>query len=186
MRFIGWTMALDDLLARLEHAAGTVGTSHVPAAVPANPLRTLGRTSGTFRTAENDKVTGEVREPLPTDTAPPIRETRRLLRYADEGGPMQVLLPPAADHADELAAYPDAAAAEPPLELSRPAGNEIRRGTAARGCSTCRYCMRPGLSAGYCGGGRDDLAPAYGMNHPLRQLPASHGEDCATYRSHEE
>lgn len=53
--------------------------------------------------------------------------------------------------------------------------------SAARNCSTCRHRKRPGLSAGYCGGGRDDLPPAYGLHHPLRKLPDDQGASCASY-----
>lgn len=57
--------------------------------------------------------------------------------------------------------------------------------SAARGCSTCRHRKRPGLSSGYCGGGRDDLLGAYGEHHPLRKLPDDQGESCASYLPHE-
>ena len=70
-------MGLDDLLARLERAAGTAGT------------------------AEKDKGGGDSSEPLPTDTAPPVRATRWLLHYADRE-PMEVWFAPAADHAEAL------------------------------------------------------------------------------------
>lgn len=49
---------------------------------------------------------------------------------------------------------------------------------------TCRRCVHhrtPGLSAGYCGGPRDDLPRAYGTDHPLRVLPPDRGRDCAHY-----
>jgi len=112
-------MGLDDLLAKLERAAGTAGTAGVPAAVPANPLKTLAGTAGTAGTAEKDKGGGDSSQ------------------------------------------------------------------STARGCSTCRYRKRPGLSAGYCGGGRDDLPAAYGLHHPLRKLPDDQGAGCASYLPHE-
>ena len=244
-------MGLDDLLARLERAAGTAGTADVPADVPANPLQTLAGTAGTAGTAEKGKGGGDSSETLPSDTAPPIRATRWLLHYADRE-PLEVWFSPAADHAEALAGYPDAVAAEPVPErtdtrtatvierdellaliqaiyaadtdqdraealdaaLADPAGalrcyrsiaNErgivVARAvahqsarqsaqqsvqkSAARGCSTCRHRKRPGLSAGYCGGGRDDLPAAYGLHHPLRKLPADQGATCASYQSHE-
>ncbi len=40
--------------------------------------------------------------------------------------------------------------------------------------STCRHLAKPGLA----GFPRNTREPAYGSNHPLRQLPADHGEDC--------
>ena len=98
---------------------------------------------------------------------------------------MEVWFAPAADHDEALASYPDAVAAEPLPEVRTPVRNEVRTETAARGCSTCRHRRRPGLSAGYCGGGRDDLPGAYGLHHPLRKLPDDQGESCASYLPHE-
>ena len=171
-------MGLDDLLARLERAAGTAGTADVPADVPANPLQTLAGTAGTAGTAEKGKGGGDSSETLPSDTAPPIRATRWLLHYADRD-PLHVHFSPAADHDEALAAYPDAVAAEPlPEPVAQSASQSAQKSaqkSAALGCSTCRHRKRPGLSAGYCGGGRDDLPGAYGLHHPLRQLPAARG-----------
>ena len=48
-------------------------------------------------------------------------------------------------------------------------------------CPHCTHFRRPGLSAGYCGG-REDLPPAYGANHPLRQLPADKGASCKEFQ----
>ena len=187
-------MGLDDLLARLERAAGTAGTADVPADVPANPLQTLAGTAGTAGTAEKGKGGGDSSETLPSDTAPPIRATRWLLHYADRE-PLEVGFAPAADHAEALVAYPDAVAAEPLLDhvgarqsaaqSAQQSAQESAQQSTARGCSTCRYRKRPGLSAGYCGGGRDDLPGAYGLHHPLRKLPADQGESCASYLPHE-
>ncbi|MGQ5487559.1 hypothetical protein ACUH78_01840 [Thauera sp. ZXT1-4] len=70
-------------------------------------------------------------------------------------------------------------------EVRTPVRNEVRTETTPTGCKTCRHRKRPGLSAGYCGGGRDDLAGAYGLHHPLRKLPADQGESCASYLPHE-
>lgn len=53
---------------------------------------------------------------------------------------------------------------------------------AASDCKTCRHRSEPGRSdPGYCGGGRNDLSPAYGENHPLRRLPDDMGASCAKY-----
>ena len=233
-------MGLDDLLARLERAAGTAGTAGVPADVPANPLQTLAGTAGTAGTAEKDKGGSD----STTDTAPPVRATRWLLHYADRE-PMEVHFAPAADHAEALAAYRDALAAEPIRERTDTrtatvierdellalveavyAGDTdqdrqeatdaaladpeaaltcyraiaAERGitvvlpvitkptsiTVATGCKSCRHRRRPGLSAGYCGGGRDDLPGAYGLHHPLRKLPDDQGEGCASYQTIED
>lgn len=253
-------MGLDDLLAKLERAAGTAGTAGVPADVPANPLQTLAGTAGTAGTAEKDKGGGDSGETLPTGTAPPIRATRWLLHYADRE-PLEVGFSPAADHAEALVAYPDAVAAEPVPErtdtrtatvierdellaliqaiyaadtdadrqeatdaaladpdaaltcyraiasergivVARAVAHQSARQSAqqsvqqsaqkpaqksaARGCSTCRHRRRPGLSAGYCGGGRDDLPGAYGLHHPLRKLPDDQGEGCTSYQTIED
>ena len=178
-------MGLDDLLARLERAAGTAGTADVPADVPANPLQTLAGTAGTAGTAEKGKGGGDSSETLPSDTAPPIRATRWLLHYADRE-PLEVWFAPAADHAEALVAYPDAVAAEPLAEVRTQVRNEVRTETTARGCSTCRHRKRPGLSAGYCGGERDDLPGAYGLHHPLRKLPDDQGASCASYQTFED
>ena len=53
-----------------------------------------------------------------------------------------------------------------------------------RSCMTCRDFARPGLSSGYCGGGRADLLPAYGDHHPLRQLPEDGGASCEEWRDY--
>lgn len=120
----------------------------------------------------------------PTDTAPQFRATRWLVHFLDRE-PMEVHFAPAADHAEILAAYTDAVAAEPMPEVRTRVRNEVRTETAARGCSTCRHRRRPGLSLGYCGG-RDDLPPAYGDHHPLRKLPEDQGVACPSYLPHED
>ena len=71
-------------------------------------------------------------------------------------------------------------------ESAKQSAHESARQSAARGCSTCRHRKRPGLSAGYCGGGRDDLPPAYGLHHPLRKLPDDQGASCASYKTFED
>ena len=173
-------MGLDDLLAKLERAAGTAGTADVPADVPANPLQTLAGTAGTAGTAEKDKGEADSSETLPTDAAPLIRATRWLIHFLDRE-PLEVWFAPAADHAEALAGYPDAVAAEPLAGVSVSAVSvSVSTETAARGCSTCRHRKRPGLSPGYCSG-RDDLPGAYGLHHPLRKLPDDQGASCASY-----
>jgi hypothetical protein len=50
-------------------------------------------------------------------------------------------------------------------------------------CKVCAHFRRPGLSDGYCHwGARPDLPPAYGANHPLRQLPDDMGKSCHAFR----
>jgi len=53
---------------------------------------------------------------------------------------------------------------------------------AIKVCVECQHFARPGKSEGYCGG-RDDLPPAYGANHPLRRLPADGGASCDQWRA---
>lgn len=202
-------MGLDDLLARLERAAGTAGTADVPADVPANPLQTLAGTAGTAGTAEKEKGGVDSSETLPTDTAPPVRAPRWLIHFLDRE-PLEVWFSPAADHDEALAAYRDAVAAEPvpertdtgaasvierdellalvesARESDKQSAHESAQKSAARGCSTCRHRKRPGLSAGYCGGGRDDLPAAYGLHHPLRKLPDDQGAGCTSYQTIED
>ncbi|MHB8788069.1 MAG: hypothetical protein ACYC5W_17790 [Thauera sp.] len=121
----------------------------------------------------------------PTDTAPPVRATRWLIHFLDRE-PLEVWFSPAVDHAEALVAYPDAVAAEPLPEVrTPPVRNEVRTETTARGCKSCRHRKRPGLSSGYCGGGRDDLLGAYGEHHPLRKLPDDQGASCTSYYPHE-
>jgi hypothetical protein len=129
--------------------------------------------------------TGDVHRETPTDTAPPLQATRWLLHFLDRE-PLEVHFAPAADHDEALAAYRDAVAAEPLSEMLAQSAQESAQKSAARGCSMCRYRRRPGLSAGYCGGGRDDLPAAYGLHHPLRRLPDDQGATCASYRPHED
>lgn len=72
-----------------------------------------------------------------------------------------------------LADDPAVFTAEPLTE--RTADNSI----TDRSCLRCPYRKRPGMSdPGYCGGGRDDLPGAYGLHHPLRQLPEDGGASC--------
>lgn len=179
----------------------------------------------------------------PTDAAPPVRATRWLIHFLDRE-PMEVWFSPAADHAEALAAYRDAVAAEPvPERTDTRTATVIERDellalveavyagdtdqdrqeatdaaladpeaaltcyraiaaergitvvlpvitkptsiTVATGCKSCRHRRRPGLSAGYCGGGRDDLPGAYGLHHPLGKLPDDQGVACTSYRPHE-
>ena len=138
----------------------------------------VGRSDGTR--AHTHPAVGET----PTDTAPPLQATRWLLHFA-ERDPLEVWFSPTVDHDEALAGYPDALAAEPLPEPVAQSAQESAPQSAARGCSACRHCKRPGLSAGYCGGGRDDLPAAYGAHHPLRRLPDDQGASCTSYLPHE-
>lgn len=70
-----------------------------------------------------------------------------------------------------------------------PGGEEPQGGFAperkdpAAACASCANLATPGLSSGYCGAGRADLAPAYGEGHPLRALPADGGEGCPLWET---
>ena len=50
-----------------------------------------------------------------------------------------------------------------------------------RACTTCKHRATVGIRAVYCGGGRDDLSKAYGINHPLRKLPKDNGVTCGKW-----
>lgn len=90
-----------------------------------------------------------------------------MIRYAGDEYSLNYWLPILAAHksavVDELSAEPFA----PTVEI-------IQR------CQDCKHFATPGLSDGYCGQ-RQDLPPAYGVNHPLRRLPADNGESCNEY-----
>lgn len=49
-----------------------------------------------------------------------------------------------------------------------------------RECADCQHFARPGRSDGYCHG-REDLARAYGPDHPFRVLPADGGASCVRF-----
>ncbi|GHT89357.1 hypothetical protein AGMMS49960_02750 [Betaproteobacteria bacterium] len=51
----------------------------------------------------------------------------------------------------------------------------------SRDCRDCTRYRRPGKAEGYCCRGDLGLPLAYGDHHPLRQLPADHGADCAAF-----
>ena len=105
-----------------------------------------------------------------------VPATGWLIHFADRD-PVESYFSPPVTHAEVMAGTPDAVAAEPLPELVAQSAPQ----SAALGCSTCRHRKRPGLSAGYCGGGRDDLPAAYGAHHPLRQLPADQGANCPSH-----
>lgn len=72
---------------------------------------------------------------------------------------------------------------------ARENGNEVGTRIAApkktalgASCARCAHWARPGLSAGYCGAGRSDLATSYGAGHPLRKLPSDKGANCAEFK----
>lgn len=95
------------------------------------------------------------------------------------------------DATDAALADPEAAltcyraiAAERGITVVLPVITKPTSITVATGCKSCRHRRMPGLSAGYCGGGRDDLPAAYGLHHPLRKLPADQGASCASYLPH--
>ena len=75
------------------------------------------------------------------------------------------------------------------LSFIEPAGGGVKDQSAPHkkacepSCRTCAHLGRPGLSNGHCGG-RDDLPPAYGPSHPLRQCPADGGASCQAWRLH--
>jgi hypothetical protein len=60
-------------------------------------------------------LAGDVHRETPTDTAPPIRAPRWWIHFTDRE-PLELHTAPPMTHAEILAAYPDAAAAEPLAE----------------------------------------------------------------------
>ena len=90
-----------------------------------------------------------------------------MIRYSGDEYSLKYWLPILAAHktavVDELSAEPFVLAIE----------------TGQR-CQDCTHFASPGLSAGYCGQ-RQDLHPAYGINHPLKRLPPDKGESCDEY-----
>lgn len=49
-------------------------------------------------------------------------------------------------------------------------------------CADCPHLRKPGrVEEGYCSA-RDDLPPTYGINHPLRKLPADRGAACTKHQ----
>lgn len=82
--------------------------------------------------------------------------------------------PPPVDHvAEALPDHPDNHRIEQESALK----------SAAPSCRSCTHLAKPGLASGYCGGGRDDLPPAYGPGHPLRRLPDDQGKSCTTWEA---
>ncbi len=90
-----------------------------------------------------------------------------LVHFSDRA-PVEMHYWPAVCAAEVMADNPGAVGAEP----LRPAPAPAQAARTQAGCSDCRHLRRPGRSDGLCAGGRDDLMPAYGANHPLRKLPA--------------
>lgn len=84
-----------------------------------------------------------------------------------------------ANRPEHLAAKPDRA-----LEPIPPSPvEEVLCENAVKSCVICIHYKRPGRSDGYCGGGREDLRAAYGLNHPLRRLPDDFGATCICFAS---
>jgi hypothetical protein len=173
-------MGLDDLLARLERAAGTPGTADVPADVPANPLQTLAGTAGTAGTAEKDKGQGVAVEPA---RRPPTEDERiellalvRAVYATDSDQDRQEATDCAmADPDGALLCY-RAIAAERGLVVTLPAP-----APAPPACGRCRHRATPGRAdPGYCAV-RTDQPRAYGTDHPLHRLPDDGGTGCPMF-----
>jgi len=120
--------------------------------------------------------------------------------------PMRLAMPTVASWIDELREAFGADQINPSLKAGMQGGSDFHatengheigipyqpgaRPAEPRSCRTCAHRSHwplLGKEPGYCGG-RGDLPPAYGPNHPLRRLPADRGATCANYRhySHEE
>lgn len=92
-----------------------------------------------------------------------------------------------------IAFLSNAVEAEPIVEINRKTGSVLNATFPAnlsvdhndlKRCPDCRHFAQPGKSDGYCGG-RNDLPLAYGVNHPLRKLPADRGASCAQWLTNE-
>jgi hypothetical protein len=90
-----------------------------------------------------------------------------MIRYSGDEYSLKYWLP-------ILAAHKTSVVAELSLEPFTPELEIIRC------CQDCRHFATPGKSEGYCGQ-RQDLPPAYGINHPLKRLPPDKGESCDEY-----
>lgn len=91
----------------------------------------------------------------------------------------RLIVDPAGRITDEQRALIRAHKAELLDLLATAAGTEA---AAVAFCGTCRHIRRPGIANRYCAG-RDDLPPAYGEGHPLRQLPADQGVTCRRWEA---
>lgn len=124
-------------------------------------------------------------------SAPTASERAELLAlvqaiYADDTAAdrQQAAAAALADPAGALHCYRAIAAARG-IKASTPPAAAPEGAQAAQqqpGCRTCHHMRKPGKSDGYCAGGRADLVPAYGANHPLRRLPADGGTDCQHFQ----
>jgi hypothetical protein len=100
-----------------------------------------------------------------------------LLHFTD-ADPLEVHFFPEATHAEALAAYPTAVAAEPLDVGSAQSGTARARAQPIPSCQNCLHRKRPGLvEPGYCAQ-RTDTPRAYGDNHPLHRLPEDGGAAC--------
>lgn len=152
------------------------------------------------------------RDPLPVTFAPAVDHSAALACYPEAVAAQPIPIPdrpqrkPTKDEAEEITALVraiyasdtdddraealDAALADPDGALlcyrtiASDRGIDIAApvvGTV-KACQCCEHYTRPGKSDGYCGG-RDDLPLAYGVNHPLRRLPADRGASCIQWKA---
>ena len=159
-------MALADLLDKLERGAGTAGTASPAPDVPPEHVKPQGGTAGTAGTAENDN-------------GRQMSGNAWLLHFAGHER-LEVWHFPAVTHAQALAGYPDALAAEP-FNENVPDDEETL--PDARDCINCRHRKQPGLAEpGHCAI-RTDQPPAYTPGHPLHLLPVDGGANCTYFES---
>lgn len=77
-----------------------------------------------------------------------------------------------------------------PSSFKTPAGGGVTDESAPHeepiehACLSCDHFRRPGLSDGFCAGGREDLPPAYTPGHPLRRRPDDAGANCPNWVQH--
>ena len=161
-----------------DHAEALVGYPDAVAAEPV-PERTDTRTATVI---ERDELLALIQAIYAADTDQDRQEATDAA-LADPAGALQCYR---AISSERGITVERADARQSSAQSARQSVQQSVQQSAARNCSTCRHRKRPGLSAGYCGGGRDDLPPAYGLHHPLRKLPDDQGASCASYLPHED
>lgn len=179
-------MGLDSLLATMETRNVTPVTPIEAAGVTLEPAWIKACTPVTSVTAQNSVTANEPAndwkftsdgEPgafLPMADDPEFDEKARHLawvfHFAGDEPETGVFMAPV-NYRQALAMYPCAIATIPATL------------TVEASCETCRHRRRPGgYPAPFLCGARDDLPPAYGDGHPLRQLPDDNGAGCDLWK----
>ena len=180
-------MALDTMLARLEQGATvTAVTAEETAAVTANPAPALAVTAVTAVTAEKDKGQGVAAEPArraPTDSERAELLALLAVIYADDTDQdRQEAIEAALSDPDGALLCYRAICLERGRVVAPPAPAPAAA-PAPPACRRCRHRATPSRAdPGYCDQ-RTELAPAYGTDHPLHQLPEDGGASCTRFEA---